>query len=232
MRSTASLLLLTFLLSGCALHVPMSQTLMFHDEGATRPAHSNGFGIGYVGTGRLTSTDFLVEEADRRFYSEEATVNFIDPANLENRSFGLYGSFYSKSGTALSATLGKAVAGIDGTFKMWKRNYLTLSGSFFGGAQAFIQHRTFNSSLLGAAVGAGYRYGHQLFDVETLLENEAPSMVPTYEVIPVHSAGGRAFVVLRPGAEAPGVLLGNLYVGYAPAFGQPIITFGVTMHST
>ncbi len=72
------------------------------------------------------------------------------------------------------------------------------------------------------------RYGHQLFDVDAALADDAPSTVPTYEVIPVYSARGRAAVMLRPGAKAPGVLIGTLYVGYAPVFNQPIITFGVT----
>lgn len=41
--------------------------------------------------------------------------------------------------------------------------------------------------------------------------------------------GGRAFVVLRPGAKAPGVILGTMYVGYAPEFRRAVVTFGVTM---
>ncbi|MFB6231258.1 MAG: hypothetical protein ABEL04_08885 [Salinibacter sp.] len=220
------LLGLALLLGGCALHTPMSQTLMFHDDGATRPSHRTSHGIGFVGTGTLSSTRFLRREATRRFSMEEAIDTDIDPANLDNRSYALYGSFYSDHGFAFSVTLGTAV-GADATWKLWKRNYLTIGGSP-GGVQAFLSHRTINRPRLGVAVGAGYRYERKFFDVETLFEGDAPSQVPTYEVLPVHSAGGRFSIVLRPKPEAPGVIRGVLYAGYAPVFRRPIVTFGVT----
>lgn len=220
------LLLVCALLGGCALHTPMSQTLMFHDDGHTHPSHRTSHGIGVVGTGTLSSTQFLRREATRRFSVEEAIDNEIDPVNLDNRSYALYGSFYSDHGFALSATLGTSV-GVDATWKLWTRNYLTIGGSP-GGVQAFLSHRTVNRPRLGVAVGAGYRYERKFFDVENLLEDDAPSQVPTFETLPVHSAGGRLSVVLRPEAEAPGVIRGVLYAGYAPAFRRPVVTFGVT----
>jgi len=220
------LLGLTLLLSGCALHTPMSQTLMFHDDGATRPSHRTSHGIGVVGTGTLSSTRFLRREAIRRFSVDEAIDNEIEPANIDNRSYALYGSFYSDHRFALSATLGTAI-GIDATWKLWKRSYLTIGGSP-GGVQAFLSHRALNRPHLGVAVGAGYRYERKFFDVENLFEGDAPSQVPTYEVLPVHSAGGRLSVVLRPKAEAPGGIRGILYTGYAPAFQRPVITVGIT----
>lgn len=229
MRSLRWLVLLVLLLPGCAVHVPMSQTLMFHEDGVTEPSHPTGFGVGLATTGRLTSTEHLREAAQQRFAVEEAVDNFIDPSNLGNESLGLYGSIYSDPQFAISATLGGAVAGIDMTFKTWKRKYLTVSGSLRGGAQAFVQHRTINSPYLGLALGAGYRYEPQLFDVETLYEGDAPSQVPTYKAIPVHSVGGRALLVLRPGPEAPGLVLGTLYAGYAPEFRRAVVTFGISV---
>lgn len=220
------LLLCCLLLGGCALHTPMSQTLLFHDDGATHPSHRTSHGIGVVGTGTLSSTQFLRREADRRFSVDEAVANYIDPANVDNRSLALYGGYYSDHGFALSATLGTAI-GLDATWKVRKRNYLTLGGSF-GGVQAFLTHRVFNRQFLGVAVGAGYRYERKFFEVENLLEGEAPSQIPTHEVIPVHSAGSRISVVLRPNTQLPGVIRGALYAGYAPAFQRSVVTFGIT----
>ncbi|PSQ81527.1 MAG: hypothetical protein BRD41_02310 [Bacteroidetes bacterium QS_1_63_11] len=214
------------LFGGCALHTPMSQTLMFHDDGSTQPSHRTSHGIGVVGTGTLSSTHFLRQEANRRFSVDEAIDNEIEPANVDNRSYALYGSFYSDHGFALSATLGTAI-GVDATWKLWRRNYLTVEGSP-GGAQAFLSHRALNRSHLGVAVGTGYRYERKFFDVENRFEGDAPSQVPTYEVLPVHSAGGRLSVVLRPKLAAPGVIRGILYAGYAPVFQRPVITFGIT----
>jgi hypothetical protein len=222
-------LVLLALLPGCAVHVPMSQTLMFHEDGVTAPSHSTGFGVGLATTGRLTSTEHLQTAARQRFTVEQAVDNLIDASNLEKESLGLYGSIYSEPRFAISATLGGAVAGIDMTFKTWQRHYLTIGSSLRGGAQAFLQHRTVNSSYLGLALGAGYRYEHQLFDVETLYEGDAPSLVPTYDAIPVHSVGARALLVLRPGPEAPGLVLGTLYAGYAPEFRRAVVTFGISV---
>lgn len=222
------LLGLTVFLGGCALHTPMSQTLMFHDDGATHPSHRTSHGIGLVGTGTLSSTQFLRREANHRFSVDEAAFNDIDPTNLDNRSLALYGGYYSDRGFALSATLGTAI-GLDATWKIRNRNYLTVGGSP-GGAHVFLGHRALNLSYLGAAIGAGYRYERKFFDVENRLEGEAPSQgLATYDVLPVHSAGGRLSVVLRPRVDAPGVVRGTLYAGYAPAFQRPVITFGVTM---
>ena len=220
------LLTVGMLLGGCAVHTPMSQTLMFHDQEATQPAHRTSHGIGFVGTGTLTSTRFLRREATRRFSVAEAIDNEIDPANPDNRSYALYGSFYSEHGFPLSATLGTAV-GIDATWKLWKRNYLTIGGSP-GGAQAFLSHRTINRPHVGVAVGPAYRYERKFFDVENLFEGDAPSQIPTYEVLPLHSAGGRFSIVLRPKPEAPGVIRGVLYAGYAPLYRRPVVTFGIT----
>jgi hypothetical protein len=205
----------------------MSRTLTFHDN-ATQPAHRTCHGVGFAGTGTLTSTQFLRQEARRRFADEEAVASYIDPVSVDNRSLALYGSYYSDHGFALSATLGTAV-GIDATWQIWKRNYLTLSGSP-GGIQASLSHRAFNSSFLEIVVGTGYRYERKFFDVENIFEREAPSSLdfPTDSVLPVHSGGANVSVVLRPGPEAPGVVAGRLYVGYAPAFQQPVVTFGIT----
>lgn len=90
----------------------------------------------------------------------------------------------------------------------------------------FVSHRTVNSPHLGIAVGAGYRYERKFFDVENYFEGETPS--PDLSVLPVHSSGGAVSVVLRPRSDAPGVLLGRLYVGYAPTYRRPVITFGIT----
>jgi len=122
-----AILLVGLSAGGCALHTPMSRTLTFHDN-ATQPAHRTYHGVGFAGTGTLTSTQFLRQEARRRFADEEAVASYIDPVSVDNRSLALYGSYYPDHGFALSATLGTAV-GIDATWQIWKRNYLTLSGS-------------------------------------------------------------------------------------------------------
>ena len=222
---TGTFVLLLLVLSGCAIHAPMSQTVMFHGEQETRPAHTAPMGIGATGTSSMSSTSYIEEEARQRFSESEVTEP-IESGNIENRSIGGYISYYSDSGYALSLSLGRYIAGLDGTFRVRGGNYLTVSGSLLGGAQAFLQHRTYNSPWLGLSLGAGYRYKRQLFDVE-YGDDQPSGLLPNYEAISVHSVGGRAVVVLRPRADMSGVVMGNLYLGYAPTYSQPIVTLGV-----
>lgn len=107
---------------GCALHSPMSRTLMFHDS-ATEPSHRTNHGVGIVGTGTLTSTQFMREEAHRRFSKSEAVTTNVDPVNIDNRSASLYASYYTDHGVAFSASLGLpsslgTAVGIDGTWQV------------------------------------------------------------------------------------------------------------------
>lgn len=221
----AVLALFGLLLGGCALHTPMSRTLTFHDV-RTEPSHSQNFGIGFVRMGTLTSNQFLRKEARRRFGEPNATTD-IDPYNLERNGPGGYISYYNEHEFAISLSLGAAV-GADATWKVSGRNYATLSASF-GGMEAFWSHRVMNTTYLGVAAGAGYRLYRFPFDVTNRLPGEEPSVsgpAPD-EILPVHSGGGHVSVILRPGEEYPGPILGHLYVGYAPAYRRPVITFGV-----
>lgn len=77
------------LASECAIHAPMSETVIFHDEGATRPAHDGTFGFGVSAASVVTETDSLEEEARRRYRSEVAAANFIKPQNLRKRGMGV-----------------------------------------------------------------------------------------------------------------------------------------------
>lgn len=213
------------LLSGCALHTPMSRTLTFHDT-MTEPSHRPSFGVGFVRMGTLTSNQFPRREARRRFGETNAYTD-IDFHNLDRNGFGLYGSYYNEDKFAISATLGAAI-GADATWKVSGRNYATLSASF-GGIEAFWSHRVMNTTYLGVAAGMGYRLSRFPFDVTNRLPGEAPcvSGPAPDEVLSVHSGGGRVSMILRPGKEYPGPILGHLYVGYAPAYRRPVIPFSV-----
>lgn len=209
----------------------MSQTVLFRDAQRTQPTHCTGFGVGFAGTGQVSATEFLREEARERFLSPDAVATNFEPQNLDNRSFGLYGAVYNNGTFGASLTVGGGALGADVTAKVWGRTYLTASGSLYGGTQVLLQHRVLNRSFVGAAVGAGHRYGHRVFEAENLFEGDAPSggLTRNTSVLPVHSVGGTGTALVRLGRGASAGLLGTLYVGYAPDFQRPVVTFGVAL---
>jgi hypothetical protein len=232
-RSPAAGLLVfaALLLAGCATHVPMSQTVLFRDAQRTQPTHRTGFGVGFAGTGQVSATEFLREEARERFLSPDAVATNFEPQNLGNRSFGLYGAVYNDGTFGASLTVGGGALGADVTAKLWRHNYLTASGSLYGGTQVLLQHRVLSSPFVGAAVGVGHRYGHRVFEAENLFEGDAPSggFGTNLSAFAVHSVGGTGTALVRLGRGESAGVLGTLYVGYAPDFQRPIVTFGVTL---
>jgi hypothetical protein len=242
---------LAAVLAGCGAqapamrtHTPMSQTTIFYDGGATRPVAGPAYekelrdrlDLGVSGSsGGFSPGDVLRGTIVERVTDAGDVALDFDPSPLQRHSLGLYGSYRTTCDHALSFTMGSRAVGVDGTFKLWRRNYLTAGMSWGSGAQAFVQRRTLNSRTLGMAFGAGYRYERHMALVEDFSrltrERDRRPIVGALNLASAHSLGGRAFVALRPSARLPGALLGNLYVGYAPATQHPVVAVGVSVNA-
>lgn len=216
---TFALALLFLLASGCAPHVPISESAMFHDV-ATQPSHDKTFGIGIVGT--YSPTQEIARELAEREYPERKRREDL-PLNPKQLSGGIYLARFDAEGRyGISATVGALVAGVDATVQMWRRNYLTASVSVPGQGHVFLQHRAFNSPELGAAVGVGYRHDAFAF------EGAAPLAIELKRA-GIHSFGARGFVVHRAKGDTGGGIKIGAYAGYIPTLVQPLFSVNLTV---
>ena len=204
------------LLGGCAPHVPVSESVLFHD-GATVPTHTNGIGVGVTGT--IAPTLAPARAIVRRTRPDQDRV---EEALINGRQAGagMFLASYDEEGRyALSATLGFPVVGLDATLKLRGRNYLTVGVSPSHG-QAFLQHRTFNSPRFGAAVGVGGRYERYA------LGGDYGLAIETEEVA---SVGTRVFGILRERWDREGGIKAGMYAGYAPRLQSPVVSLTLTV---
>lgn len=201
---------------GCAPHVPVSETVLFHD-GTTLPTHTNGRGFGASGTvaPALAPARALVH----RTPPDQDRVQ-EDIINGRQAGGGFFVASYDEEGRyALSATLGFPVAGLDATLKIRGRNYLTVGFSAPNQGQAFLQHRVFNSPRLGAAIGVGGRYEQYAFDGDFIFAIETER---------VASVGSRVFGILREKGDTEGGIKFGVYAGYAPRLNRPVLSLTLT----
>lgn len=188
------------LLGGCVAHMPMSETVIFHDP-ATRYRHDARVGAGFAGTFSPT-LPWVSQEAGRRFPDIAHRAHEVR-VNPNRMSGGVYLSFFDEDGrVAFSTTLGILTAGVDMTAHLAERNYATLSYSMPDQFQAFLQHRVYNDPTFGFVAGAGYR--------RELFEFWSGNTWFSTHMLSVSSVGLRGYSVLRP---APGVTRGGLRFG-------------------
>lgn len=217
--------------SGCATHLPMSDSIMFHDRARTRPAHRTPIGLGVAMSQAVSSTDFLQNEAYRRWYVDGASGR-IEPINVGVRGEAFYVALYNAGTFSLSGSFGPNVIGADMTAKLYGRNYVTASGSLWGGSQLIFQHRAFNSPALGAAVGLFYRQDRASFDVQLSQRYEEAPCEYCERSFYVNTIGGTATVVGRlvaRGESAPGPLRATLQLGYVPEYNRVVVRFGAAI---
>ena len=200
--------------SGCVSHTPVSESAMFHDR-ATYPFHQRTMGIGVTGT--YAPMQHLTREVAT---DEDQSIESVNPNRL---SGGLYLSGYDSSGRfGAGLTLGLFTVGVDATAQLWNRNYLTAALSAPGQGQVILQHRTFNSPQLGAAVGLGYRY-------DTLALEDAFLYGTDMDGARVHSLGVRALSIIRAQGDTGGGIKVTAFAGYTPTVHRPVVAVTLTV---
>ncbi len=178
------------LFEGCATHAPISETVMFRDTVPSESHKSVGPSLSYS----------PISE---------------DIVNKNGLSGGIYLVKYDRRGKyAISGTVGVLVTGVDATFKLWDRNFLTAGASIPGHLELYLQHRTLNNSKFGMALGFGYqREALTYYGEEYVFDTRGRN-----------SFGLRGFVIIRDEANpsSPASRIG-VYVGYVPLTERPII---------
>lgn len=219
-RSALLIVLVILLGGGCATHSPSSEAVMFHAP-RTQPSHEENVSFGVTMTGSPT-LNIASDVAQRAFPEAENGSAALNPNNF---SAGLYLAGFDSTGRyAISTTLGLAVTGLDATVQVWERNYLMASYSVPGSGRVFLQHRTYNSSLVGLALGLGYR--RESFPLSAPCSGV---LCFDHESRAVNSFGARSFAILREeNAIGEGVKL-SAYAGYIPELNAPLFSFSVSL---
>ncbi len=133
--------------SGCVTHSPISESAMFH-AATTQPSHQQTIGLGLTGA-------YAPAQGAARVIDAQDQDAIVNPHRFGG---GVYIAGFDSDGRyGVSATLGVLMAGVDATVRLRHRNYLTAALSVPGQGHIFLQHRTFNSPRLGAAIGVGYQ---------------------------------------------------------------------------
>lgn len=215
--TVACALVVVLLGGGCATHVPVSESVLFHDR-TTLPSHTNNWGFGVTATMAPTLAPALTtirKTYPNRNRKQERLINGRKAGG------GFFVASYDEEGDyAFSATLGFPVVGFDATLKIRGRNYLTVGYSAPNQGQVFLQHRAFNSPRFGAAVGVGGRYERYAFGGDHLFAIEEAG---------VASVGTQLFGVLREKMDQQGGIKFGTYAGYAPRLDCPVVSLTVTL---
>ena len=227
------------LFPACAIHAPMSETVMFRPTPVVASADSVqrvprrvGFGL-LVNLALAEHSAYLraagyMPDPDPNFQGDEAEV-----VNPGKGGAGLYLTFHNNARRrATNLALGLPMAGIDLTVPLSQRTYLTLGASLFGGFQGIVQRPLRQYRTGGLAVGLMARVIPQYYiPPERVLPGEPEDPEPgSYGLIPEMERRwdfdlGPRLVLQSRTAQWQG-LHGFVYVGYAPLVQQAVLTFG------
>ena len=225
MRTRARLwssIFLVFSFTGCITHAPVSDTFIFQDAEPKKRYTSNtrlgltlNHGLSYDIAQKARNTEWPQIESR------------LQPLNPKQRAVGLYVLNYDKARkSSFALTLGTFSAGLDITFKLFGRNYLTgaLSGPTQG--QVYLMHRALHGSAGGIALGPGYKtisysFENESTDCTFCLGNRRYS---------AHSVGIRSVGLIRFTEEGSpqGIKLG-VFAGYIPNLESTTFSFSVTL---
>lgn len=150
------LLILIPLLSGCAIHSPMSELLMFSRKKFNGKIYKARYSQALVNY----SYNSLPPSAIKRFLHREHPNYDLKNVDADNRSPSISTDpiFLSSHEETVAASIALGLnPGGDITFKLPYSNYATFSLDFIG-TQEILQHRLVNSPWIGQSIGVYHRY--------------------------------------------------------------------------
>lgn len=216
------------MLSGCAMHAPMSEMVMFRNKGQAHARPSAPFGAGVSRVQALPVEVARVERAVRVRRGLDPRL-IVSPEPTRRVDFSLHASLYERRGRgAISVALGSAM-GTDLTLRLVPPLYVTLGTTGDGGQQAIIQAPLLDARRAGAAVGLYGRRELYAYDVTDPSDDTPPSLYNPPSTLPVYHAGARAVITVGPDRTNGPTLYANGHIGYAPALQRPVASFGIAL---
>ena len=194
------------LISGCAAHVPMSEAIIFNNE---KNQELKGVGLILAGGPGKEITKKYVQ----RFNAEYSYRNDL-AINQHRLRLAFFKTYYPSDRISFSVQVGIFVAGLDLTYRLTQRSFLTASISI-PGKQAFIHNKLIDHKEIGLSLGVGARDEYYTF------HSFGGQLVETNKV---YSFGGRLnFKHREVEGEVRSNVGVNLYLGYMPAIKEPIL---------
>ncbi len=197
-----------FLLQSCALHPPLSESLIFYD-----PIESdNQFRLLEMGPAIETSFygSKLQNEARKKYGGA------FDSVLHPNWKYGLnaYGVSF-RFGNRFAVGLAPVSWGMDFTLNLDHAVYLTAAANIYKNFQFTLQRRLLLNSEFGVSVGAFYKQEHQSFQLSAPIEWD--------EIFPVSIAGIRGLYQFKMGRMRMRAITS---VGYEFHYSSPVAFLG------
>lgn len=209
--------------SGCTLHMPASELLMFGDAKPV-PARRTIDAMAVSYTALPLGPAPYEREAIRRFRGAPSTS--VELANALRKGLMLSPVWIHNGGrSAFSLSLGSA-AGMDLT-RRYGNTYVTLAGSA-AGVETIAQWKLGQSNYAASAIGVTARYERFWVNVEDSLSPRAFPIGPNRE-FPVASMGVRFTGIVTETKRTSPLARVIVYWGYAPAMRHTEFRVGVSV---
>ena len=216
----------------CATHAPMSEMVMFSPKKVKPDNSVSGdtlfysrlsFALGY----ELRSLD----EERVEIYADEKFPKYEDGGEASYTSaiaFSLHAILMSRdqSGFALNISM-IPTAGIDATFKIIDKQYLTLGYTVYGGEQVIFQRRLVYNNDAGLAAGFFYEHTWQGYDDESI--DYPLCEIGPEEVFYLKTVGARVSGFFHDGSKNRTFVKGNLKIGYVLELEEPYVGIGCSV---
>ncbi len=217
-------LLMAVATSGCTLHMPASELLMFRDAKPMPPRRTvDAMAISY--TALPLGPAPYDREANRRF--KRGPSYSVELANALRKGVMVSPVWIHDGGrSAFSLSVGSA-AGMDLT-RRFRNTYFTLAGSA-AGVETIAQWKLGQSNYAASAIGVAVRYEKFLADVSEGSEGGDNLSFWPYTDFPVASMGVR-FTGIATDIQRTSLLARVIvYWGYAPAMRHTEFRVGVSV---
>ena len=233
--AVAALIVVGFV-SGCAIHAPISETIMFHHRDSSR------IGLVVAGTRQFTSVDALRRAATREFKHNDALEFSLDNGgDMEKKAAGLaLTAYFDERDFAISTTVGIPLLGSDVTIHLGREYYVTASASMAGGLRAILQRPIINTTYFDASAGVAYRSELFFFEAENTLPSD--TLYPEYpggpfsaglgfpeDAVTVSSFGIRSRIATYPPWVKNSDFGGTVYIGYSHTLREPVVTVSASL---
>ena len=215
------ILILIPLISGCAVHSPMSELLMFSRKKYNGKIYKARYSQAIINY----SYNSLPPSVIKRFIHREHPNYDLKNVDADNRSPSIstdpiFLSSHEET-MAVSAAIGLNPGG-DITFKLPYSNYATLALDFVG-TQEILQHRLVNSPWIGQSIGVYHRYRYYGTDFDN-----GPTIGPIDKYW-TNEVGVRSVTLVHGGGKTQIFFYLTVAAGYNIEFRSDLISFGFSL---